>query len=222
TNNSSITQNNNTTTVQSNTANITNNLDLSANTGGNNASRNTGGDSSITTGDANVIANLVNFVNNNISGGGKLFVNVVNVFGSWVGDFLPPGFSKPNSEAQDVAGAGVGGPQENGGSQSNSADSNSSSSGGSDSSQNSTFVTAQPTGTLLAQAASTGFGGSFQTMIAGAVSYGDQTPIADSQEAVKRVVNINIVWLLALLPILLISSVIRRRIRISFSRKHLP
>jgi len=222
TNTSDVTVNNNTTTVQSNTANITNNLDLSANTGGNSASRNTGGDSSITTGDANVIANLVNFVNNNISGGGKLFVNVVNVFGSWVGDFLPPGFSKPKSEAQDVADAGVGGP-ENGGNQSNSADSGSSSAGGSGNSQNSSSATTQPTGTLLAQAASTGFGGSFQTMIAGAVSYGGETSQDNnSQEAVKRVVNINLAWFLALLPILLISGIIRRRVRISFSRKHLP
>ena len=64
-----------------------NNVDLYANTGGNSASRNTGGDNSITTGDATIVANIINFVNTNISGNGRLFVNVVNVFGSWFGDF---------------------------------------------------------------------------------------------------------------------------------------
>jgi len=33
----------------------------------------------------------VNFVNNNITGGGKLVVTVINVFGSWLGDFVAPG-----------------------------------------------------------------------------------------------------------------------------------
>lgn len=84
----------NNTTTQKNTANIVNNLDLSANTGGNSASSNTGGDSSIETGNAEIIANIVNFVNNNITGSGNLFVTVVNVFGSWIGDFVGPGYEK--------------------------------------------------------------------------------------------------------------------------------
>lgn len=88
----------NNTTVQNNVANIQNNLDLSANTGKNNASYNTGGDSSIVTGDANIIANMVNFVNNNIIGDSKLFVTVVNVFGSWLGDFVTPGQHKETAQ----------------------------------------------------------------------------------------------------------------------------
>ncbi len=95
TNNTSTNTTTNNETTQNNTAHITNNVNLSANTGGNTASKNTGGDSSITTGDAQVIANLVNFVNNNISGGGKLLVTVVNVFGSWLGDFIAPGATSP-------------------------------------------------------------------------------------------------------------------------------
>lgn len=82
-------QNNNVT--QMNNANIQNNIQLTANTGENDASRNTGGSSNINTGDANIIANIVNFANNNITGGGRLFVTVVNVFGSWLGDFVSPG-----------------------------------------------------------------------------------------------------------------------------------
>ena len=103
TNTASVTQNTTNTTTQTNTANISNNLDLSANTGGNSANYNTGGDNLIQTGDAQVIANIVNFVNNNISGGGKLFVTVVNVFGSWLGDFVGPGQKKAPTQAQALA-----------------------------------------------------------------------------------------------------------------------
>jgi hypothetical protein len=82
---------NTTTTTQTNNAKIENNVNLSANAGGNNASYNTGGNSNVSTGDTQVIVNIVNFVNTNITGGGKLVVTVVNVFGSWLGDFVAPG-----------------------------------------------------------------------------------------------------------------------------------
>ena len=98
-NNASVNQSNNNTIVQTNNANIVNNVNLSANTGGNTASNNTGGDSSIKTGDAKIVANIVNFVNNNIIGNGRLFVTVVNVFGSWMGDFVTPGTHKENNNA---------------------------------------------------------------------------------------------------------------------------
>jgi hypothetical protein len=86
------------TTTQNNTVNIQNTLNLSANTGGNESNYNTGGNSSVVTGNANIIANMVNFVNNNITGNGKLFVTVVNVFGSWLGDFLLPGQRKQSND----------------------------------------------------------------------------------------------------------------------------
>jgi hypothetical protein len=94
TNTSNVSTTSNNSAEQINNANIVNNLNLNANTGHNEASRNTGGNSSITTGDAQIIANLVNFVNNNITGKGKLVVTVVNVFGSWLGDFVTPGHQK--------------------------------------------------------------------------------------------------------------------------------
>lgn len=94
TNNATVNSNTSNTVVQNNDANIVNNVNLFANTGGNEASRNTGGNSHITTGDARVIANIINFVNNNITGGGKIMVTVVNVFGSWLGDFVAPGQTK--------------------------------------------------------------------------------------------------------------------------------
>lgn len=99
TNTASASQEKNNNTTQNNTADIHNTLDLSANTGGNETSNNTGGDSKIKTGDATIIANIVNFVNNNVSGNGTLFVTVINVFGTWMGDFVAPGQTKePKTE----------------------------------------------------------------------------------------------------------------------------
>lgn len=99
-NNAEISQNQNTEVSQENNARLVNNLSLNANTGNNRANDNTGGNTAITTGDAKIIANLVNFVNNNIIGGGRLVVSVVNVFGSWFGDFIAPGHKKPSSGSQ--------------------------------------------------------------------------------------------------------------------------
>jgi outer membrane biosynthesis protein TonB len=131
-NDASVTSDQNTTINQTNDAKIVNNLELTANTGGNSASYNTGGDSVITTGDANVIANIINFVNTNIVGTGNLFVTVVNVFGSWLGNFIGPGYTKeasgsgsqPTSQ-QEVGGASMVSNSESSSSQSSSGSSDS-------------------------------------------------------------------------------------------------
>lgn len=93
-NTATVTTTNTSDTVQENTANVTNNLTLTANTGVNDTSYNTGGANNVKTGDANVMANLLNFVNNNFIGG-KVVVSLVNVFGSWLGSFVPPGEEAP-------------------------------------------------------------------------------------------------------------------------------
>lgn len=123
-NNADINSVNNENTTQNNSADINNTLNLSANTGGNDANNNTGGNSNIKTGDATIVANLVNFVNNNIKGNGKLFVSVVNVFGSWFGDFVTPGQKKEvkseNSEnSQNTGGPNTGSSTTSGSSNSN-------------------------------------------------------------------------------------------------------
>lgn len=111
TNTANTTVNNEQTIVQENTANIVNNVNLAANTGNNTANKNTGGDTQIKTGDANVVANIVNFVNNNIVGNGKLFVTVVNVFGSWTGNFITPDATKEEIAQAEQNNAGKGGQQ---------------------------------------------------------------------------------------------------------------
>lgn len=98
----STTQSANNNTIQNNIAKILNNINLISNTGGNSTSSNTGGNTAVKTGDANVIANLVNFVNNNIVGSGKLTVVTINVFGKWVGNFLSPGAHKNSLQTETV------------------------------------------------------------------------------------------------------------------------
>lgn len=105
TNNTSVSQTTNNNLTQTNNAKLLNNLNLAANTGHNKANDNIGGNSTIETGDASIIANLVNFVNNNIAGG-RLLVTIVNVFGSWKGDFITPGQQKQvgsQNQTQQVA-----------------------------------------------------------------------------------------------------------------------
>jgi hypothetical protein len=204
TNTGTLNQTTDSTTVQTNDAHIVNNLDLSANTGGNSASKNTGGDSSITTGDANIIANIVNFVNNNIVGDGRLFVTLINVFGSWVGDFVGPG---QHQEADDQGTGGAGQQQSTGGSSSSS----SSSGGGSSPAVSSTSeagggVGATSGGSLLA------FGRRFGISVGGGSSIvlGDETQSAQAQAA--KVVRVNLAWALAVLfPFGLVVTAIRRR-----------
>lgn len=126
TNDIDITQSNTDNLTVNNTANITNNVNIKANTGGNSASYNTGGDSSIETGDANVAASIMNFVNTNLIGR-TLMLGIINVFGSWTGDAVPPGYD-PVADSTSASSQSVGGA------------SNGSSSGGSSSGSGSSSV----------------------------------------------------------------------------------
>ncbi len=75
---------------QSNDATVDNVLNLSAETGNNTTSYNTGGDSSIKTGDVNIVANMLNLVNTNISGGGEVLFATINILNDFVGDIILP------------------------------------------------------------------------------------------------------------------------------------
>ncbi|MBI4137220.1 hypothetical protein HY469_04115 [Candidatus Roizmanbacteria bacterium] len=90
TNDISLTENNTNNLTINNTANVTNNINIDASTGNNEANYNTGGDSKIKTGDVNVAASIMNFVNTNLIGR-TLMLGIINVFGSWIGDAVPPG-----------------------------------------------------------------------------------------------------------------------------------
>src|SRR4030042_2656187 len=93
TNNASTNATNSNTVLIDNEGNIVNNYYLDANTGNNTADKNTG-DGSIATGDANVVLNLINFLNNVfLGGGGELLLGVVNIFGSLSGDIVLTGLN---------------------------------------------------------------------------------------------------------------------------------
>lgn len=99
-NNANTTSNNTTTINNTNNAVINNNVNIVANTGNNTADKNMQG-ASITTGDVNVANNIVNFINNNFVGR-KFVITVVNIFGKFSGDIVPPDQELPTK-------AGVGG-----------------------------------------------------------------------------------------------------------------
>ena len=200
TNTATDSQTTNNTTTQTNNATITNNLNLTANTGGNKSNFNTNGDSSITTGDANIIANLVNFVNNNITGGGKLVVTVVNVFGKWFGDFVGPGQSEPT-----VAAASASDPSSGGGSSGGSSGSSNSGSSGSSGSSQTPVPTYHPQvfGTSISNSASAG------NELAYAGGSGFESSI--THDSGSGTLNINLAWGLPIIPLGLVGFFIRRR-----------
>jgi hypothetical protein len=195
------------TTYQENNAQIANNITINANTGGNSTSRNTGGDNSSETGDANVMLNLVNFVNNNFAGG-NVFLSVVNVFGTWTGDFLTPGAVKAQEDDNKTNENAIGGvthipstPSNNDNSD-GSGDHNDSSSGSGDTAANDSEDSTD-VGTLLGSAASTS---RFTTgASSSSIAQGDTDKITepltlgDSADASKK--TINLAYTLLVLPL---------------------
>lgn len=89
-----------------NIANIENNVTVTANTGGNKIITDDG-NAEIKTGEASALANVFNFVNNNIIGNNWFFA-VVNIMGSWVGDveFAYPDLEVKISDNRDSVNAG--------------------------------------------------------------------------------------------------------------------
>lgn len=226
-NTSSVNQTNTDTTVQNNNATVNNKLNLSANTGENSTSNNTGGNSDITTGDASIVANLVNFVNNNIKGNGRLFVTVVNVFGNWLGDFVAPGQTKVVKEelsqntqnTQNLGGSLVNGNQ-------NIHDASSAKSGikNAAASAGNGVVYVSPTNAAVSNNISEGFAnqpaGSYTSandakVLGAAVQRGDALSITESAKKVR----INLAWLIIVLPIFMIGIVLKRTILPRYLKK---
>ena len=181
----------------------------SGNGGNNSSSRNSTGNNSVTTGDASVIANIVNFVNNNVIGSGRLFIAVVNVFGSWLGNFVGPGFEKENN-----ADNGIGGLSENNQSnQNNSGTTSNTEQAVEDDPQTAsvnTLVNNSSSGVLGL------FAGSKESSIASSDEESSDEEIAfagggDDTTAGKKVVRVNLAWLLTLLPIGFFYMIIRKR-----------
>jgi len=75
--------------VNNNVAVVNSDTAASANTGDNTVAGNTGG-AAITTGDAAANANVINYVNTNITGNTWLF-STINVLGNWTGNLIVPG-----------------------------------------------------------------------------------------------------------------------------------
>jgi hypothetical protein len=205
TNNATVNQTVNNNTTQINNATINNFLDLSAVTGRNTANDNIGGDVSITTGDANIVANLVNFVNNNIAGNGRLIVTVVNVFGSWFGDFVAPGQIKESSTAdsgnQNPTGAATNNPPSN----TQSKNPTSTPAGATtNSNNNTTAVSSTNTSSTGGSAGFLGFG--FPTILGGGDNDGGESAVLgqviENDIAGNKKIKINLAWAILALPLI--------------------
>lgn len=210
-NNTNISQNINNANVQTNTAKVKNNLDLSANTGNNKASYNTGGDSVVKTGDANILANIVNFVNNNIAGNGRLVVTLVNVFGSWDGDFVTPGTQPTPAPTTNPTPTPSSNPNTGGTGNTNlsptpSSDPTNTGSGNSSNSGNTGSSNSQNTTGSTNASTNTSGGTSFNTQVAGfsaevqGTTAEIQFPFAGKGKDLKTKIRINLAWLLVALP----------------------
>lgn len=231
TNNADVSNTTNNTTVQTNTANIVNNMNLSANTGGNSASKNTGGASSITTGDANIIASIVNMVNNNISG--RLFVTVVDVFGSWLGNFRAPGYQPEAATAlnQTDSGSQLNPLDPQGGTeQTDNQNSNLSNPSSTQTSTNNS--NGQGAGTIIQNSNPTvssfnsggsNSGGANIVQVAGIQienALGNiENQLSQASVARKKVVKINLAWLLIIIPASLIALAAIRKYRVLKNNK---
>ncbi|MBI4136607.1 hypothetical protein HY469_00940 [Candidatus Roizmanbacteria bacterium] len=211
TNSGNVNVTNTDTTVQDNQAQIVNNLDLTANTGNNSTSNNTGGDNSIATGDANIVANIVNFVNNNIVGDGTLFVTVVNVFGSWTGNFKTPWAEGETQELAQNTENNTSDHQEN----TSSDNSDNHPVGGTDIQENNTEETDEENESTVALAAISNTGNSTpQTYNAGQVAAAlaegktvtvhnpyNQFQSRSETADITDELTINLAWILVLLPL---------------------
>jgi len=207
-NNNIVNIENNNNINQTNIGTIENNLNLTANTGKNSANKNTNGDINISTGDANVLVNVINYLNNNIVGG-KLLVTFVNVFGDWKGDFLTPGAVKNESSVK-----AVGGLSHN--ESSNEASSSSSNEEESNNNENGQNGTSQITiskndgkSTIIVA----GFAN--DNLVLNNNGNDNEVKVAGlniEKDGDKTAININLAWVLIILPIILASGIATRKI----------
>jgi len=211
TNDASNTTNNTSTTTQDNNANITNNLNLSANTGDNRSHDNLG----VKSGDATIIANIINFVNNNITGNGKLVVTVVNVFGQWFGDFVAPGQTKQSNVAQAAV-------QNNSNNNSNSNDNSANNSSGN---QTQTEVLGVKTAGSIAQSGGTSYAlgnksnGSANVLVAGVSNLSNNSQMKNTLTNNMHQISVNLAWMFVFLPILALGIVGRKFLKRNIAAK---
>jgi len=128
-NNANSNNSNSSATTLSNDADVVNEVVIDAVTGGNKADSNVGS-GSVETGDANVAVTVLNFLNNNIVAG---TVDVINIFGDYVGNIIIPesssntsGVSGNNASGNNASGNYVSQNAGNGDSASSNASANSS------------------------------------------------------------------------------------------------
>ncbi len=143
-------------------------------------------------------------------------MNVINVFGSWIGDFVSPGHSKEEEALADSSSndPGAGGASFASGDQGgdSAGNNNPGNEGGSDNSAgivaNEASIPTSPTPTfensnLLASATLIGGTGDGGVAVAGAFT--------NQSDSSKKVIDINLAWLIVLAPGYLAIRLLRKR-----------
>ena len=161
----------------------------------------------------------MNFVNNNITGGGKLVVTFVNVFGSWIGDFITPGNHKNNNTNDNPAIGGLPSQDQPANNSNNiqQESSQNSSSGNNNSGSISTVVVATNnpiTNTVRVLAVATG---SFSGFKFGGTNNNEKTNSSVNTASAKKI-TFNLAWGIFALPLLIALYIARKRLL--FFKRH--
>jgi hypothetical protein len=86
--------------INDNLAVVENDVLVAATTGDNTASYNTG-DGVIESGDADLIANVVNFINSNVVNS-EVILATINIFGQWIGDLILPSLGLAENSSEEA------------------------------------------------------------------------------------------------------------------------
>ena len=160
------------------------------------------------------MANLVNFVNNNITGGGKLYVVMVNVFGSWLGDFVTPGAKK-----EELAEGGDSNSPSTHNQGTNSADNGSQTGGNTtntDTSNTTTSNNSSVTGSVQGSNSVSVVGENEEEetednlLLAGFTADSNNPVVLGAADTAKNVLKLNLAWLLLLTPIIPLLVVLQK------------
>ena len=157
--------------------------------------------------------NIINFVNNNVVGDGRLFVTLVNVFGSWTGDFVTPGTAQAEDNSEEDTDNGVGGSPSVPNQSNNSSSSSSSGGSGSGGSSSSSSSSDGSSTTVVNQTKVANY---FYSSSSSTEEPEEEIALGEVNGAIadegQNSVDINLAWGLLLIPLYFVIRFVRSRL----------